>query len=178
MRKLAVLICALSLLATPALSQAQLTETRPFKVEAGPYLINVLSDPSKLSLGTVDYTVIVTNSQTLQPVPDARVLIWARPAEGGDRGWSNALNNPITPTKYTARMQLDGPGVWKMSVEVSSALGRVEVEAPSQVIPKPRRSRAGSLVFIGVFTVLIGFTSYLVWTIRRNQKQREAADAG
>jgi len=172
MFKFIIVLISVIVVTLPEVTNAQFTESRPYKTEAGPYSLNIQADPSRLSLGTVDYTVIVTHIEDLSPVADAKVLIWGNHALNGQRGWANALNNPVTPAKYTARVQLDGPGVWEMSVEVSSPLGRVAVQVPSQIIPKPRLSQAGSFVFLGVFAVLIGFTAYLTWKINRTMKAR------
>jgi hypothetical protein len=172
MFKFILLLILLIVVMFPEPANAQFTETRPYKTEAGPYSLNIQSDPSRLSLGTVDYTVIITHIEDLSPISDARVLIWGSHNVNNQRGWANALNNPITPAKYTARVQLDGPGVWEMSVEVWSPLGRVAVQVPSQIIPRPRLSQAGSFVFLGVFAVLISFTIYLTWKVNRNMKAR------
>jgi hypothetical protein len=64
-----------------------------------------------------------------------------------------------------------------VSVDVTSPLGRVEVEAPSQQVPEPSQSRAGGLVFAGITVVLILGSVYLVWSIRRAQQKREAINA-
>lgn len=157
--------------------EAQQTGARPYHVEAGPFAIGVYSNPSQLSLGTIDYTITLADPLTLEPVKDARVLIKAVPAENGRGGQAIALHTPSIPGRYTARVELDKPGVWKMSVEVSNPQGHVEVEAPSQVVPTPRQSRAGGLVFIGAFAAIALGVVYLTWTIRRTQKRREANSA-
>ena len=175
--KLAFPLIALLILITPTVIHGQFTESRPYKTEAGPYILNIQEDPSHLSLGTVDYTIIVSNVLDHSAVSDARVLIWGTHATNGHRGWANALNNPLTPAKYTARVQLEGPGVWEMSIDVMSPLGRVAIQVPSQTIPRPRLSQSGSLVFIGVFVVLIGATVYATFSIRRSMKARENINA-
>jgi hypothetical protein len=164
-----------SLNPVPALAQQSGTE--PYQVNAGPYRIEVIANPSALSLGSVRYTVIVLNAQNAQPVSDARVLIRARHQGEGVEGWATALNNPVTPESYQAQIELNRPGAWVMSVEVSSSLGRVAVEVPSHRVPEPRQSRAGGLVFASISGVLVLGSVYLVWSIRRAQQKREAANA-
>ena len=177
MRFFTVLVLIVTALLSPSAVLAQQPEGQPYHVDAGPYQIDVQAIASNLSLGTVEYLIIVNDSQSSQPVSDARVLVRARHIDTGEEGWANALNTPLSPAEYTAQVKLDGPGVWAMSVDVSSALGRVEVDVPPQTVPVPRQSRAGSLVFIGVFVVLIAGGTYLTWTIRRTQRKREAANA-
>jgi len=172
-----ILIILLTVL-SPGLTEAQQTGARPYYVEAGGYHIGVLSKPSSLSLGTIDYIVTLNDPQTAAPISDARVLIRAVKAEGKrQEGWANALNTPGNPDHYTARVELDEPGVWNMGVEVSGELGHVQVEAPSQVVPKPREAKSGGLVFIGVFAAIGLGAAYVIWSIRRSQQKREAASA-
>ena len=172
-----ILIILLTVL-SPGLTEAQQTGARPYYVEAGGYHIGVLSKPSGLSLGTIDYIVTLNDPQTAAPISDARVLIRAVKAEGkGQEGWANALNTPGNPDHYTARVELDEPGVWNMGVEVFGELGHVQVEAPSQVVPKPREAKSGGLVFIGAFAAIGLGAAYVIWSIRRSQKKREAASA-
>ena len=172
-----ILIILLTVL-SPNPTEAQQTGARPYYVEAGGYHIGVLSKPSGLSLGTIDYIITLNDPQTTAPIPDARVLIRAVKADGqGHKGWANALNTPGNPDRYTARVELDEPGVWKMEVEISGELGHVQVEAPSQVVPKPREAQSGGLVFIGAFAAIGLGAAYVIWTIRRTQKKPDADSA-
>ena len=169
---------ALVLAWAPVSAQAQQTGARPYRAQAGGYLIGVYSNASTLSLGTVDYVITLDEPDSMTPIRDARVLIHAQHAEHDDRGQAIALDTPGRPGRYTARVELDRPGVWNMSVEVSGPRGRVEIGTASHTIPKPRQSTAGGLVFVGVFTVLMLGVLYLVWSARRAQKQRQLTDAG
>jgi hypothetical protein len=90
-------------------------------------------------------------------------------------GWAVALHQPSNPGTYKATVQLEGTGIWDSSVEVSSSLGRVEVEVPPLTIPEPRQTRSGSLVFLGVFLAILLAVAYLVWSSRKAIKAREAA---
>ena len=164
-------------IATVGPAQAQQTGARPYRAEAGPFKIAVFSKPSSLSLGTIDYIITLVDPVTFQPVTDARVLIKAVPAEGGQKGAAIALNTPDNPGSYTARVELDGPGVWRMSIDISNRQGHVEIEAPSQVVPHPRQSTAGGLVFVGAFIFIALGALYVTWTVRRTQKNRESSGA-
>ncbi len=175
-----LLLIALGLAAVLAAGgvEAQQSGARPYRAIAGPFLIGVYSNASKLSLGTVDYVVTVNEPVTEAPIGDARVRIKSVAAESGEEGWALALNTPDKPDHYTARVELKDAGVWKMSVEVSSDRGKVEIGTASQVVPKPRLSAAGGFVFIGVFIVLVLGLLYAVWTIRKAQRARDAASVG
>ena len=158
-------------------AQAQQTGARPYRVEAGPFMIVIFSNPSGLSLGTIDYIVTLAEPVTARPITDARVLIKAVPAEGGQQGVAIALSTPANPGSYTARVELDESGVWRMSVDISNQQGHVEIEAPQQIVPIPRKSTAGGLVFVGAFILIALGASYITWTIRRAQKSRESSGA-
>lgn len=160
----------------PTLGSAQGGGPEPFTVAAGPYRLAIVTDPSILSLGSVRLTIRVESSEDAGPVPDAKVVIRARHQTDGTVGWANALNTPSIPESYHARMELEGPGTWLLSIDVTSSLGRVEVEIPSVTVPEPRRTTSGGLVFVGVLLVLLLGAGYVTWTIRQSQRRRQAAD--
>jgi hypothetical protein len=161
----------------PSLALAQQNDIEPYQVTAGPYQIEAIANQSNLSLGSVRYTVMVFNAENARPVPDARVVVRARHQEEGIEGWATALNTPVAPERYQGQIELDRPGTWLISINVTSPLGRVEVEVPSQQVPQPRQSQAGGLVFASISGVLIIGAGYLVWSIRRAQQKREAINA-
>ena len=71
-------LLSVSLWGLPAAALAQEDGSQEFQVQAGAYRISVIADPSRLSLGTVLYTIAVVNSENAQPVTDARVPINSR----------------------------------------------------------------------------------------------------
>ena len=164
-----------SLWGLPGAALAQEDGAQEIRVQAGAYWIGVIADPSRLSLGTVLYTINVEDSENGQPVSDARVIINVRDEVDAIVGWAAALNRPSHPGTYEATVQFDGSGTWDTSVEVSSSLGRVEVEVPPLTIPMPRQTRSGSLVFFGAFLAIMLGVAYLVWSSRKAIKAREAA---
>lgn len=160
----------------PPMGLAQRGSPEPYRVEAGPYRLAIITDPSSLSLGSVRFKVTVHNFESGDPVPDAKVVIRAKHEVDGTEGWANALNTPSNPERYEAQMELDGPGTWLMSIDVASSLGRVQVAIPSISVPEPRKSTAGALVFAGVLGILVLGGGYVTWTIRRSQRRRQAPD--
>ena len=163
---------------TPHPAEAQQSGAKPYRVHAGAYDITVFSNASSLSLGTVDYVIVVAEPGGGPPITDAHVLIHAEHAVEEDKGQAIALHVPDKPGRYTARVELDRAGVWEMAVEVNSDRGRVQIGTASHVVPTPRQSTAGGLVFIGVFTVLVLGVLYLVWSSRKAIRQRELTGAG
>ena len=159
----------------PSAALAQEDSAQEFQVQAGAYRISLIADPSRLSIGTVLYTITVVNWGNGQPVSDARLRINSRNEADGIGGWAVALHQPSSPGTYEATVQLDGTGTWHTSLEVSSSLGQVEVDTPPVTIPEPRKTRSGSLVFFGVFLAILLGVAYLIWSSRKAIKAREAA---
>ncbi len=147
------------------------------KVVAGGYDLFVEAEASNLSLGTALVSVAVLNAVTGEPIPDARVVIHTRHIGSSETGWASALPVPERPEIYRARMKLEYPGPWDFRVEVDGPLGRVETQVGSVTIPEPRQYWVGSAVFGGMSVILLFGVAYVVWTIRRTQKRREAANA-
>ena len=147
-------------------------------VIAGGYQLYVEAEASKLSLGAAQVSVAVLNAVTGEPVPDARVVIHTRHARTGETGWANALSLTERPEIYrVSRMKLELPGPWELSVAVDGPLGQVETRVGTVTIPEPRQYWVGSVVFAGMSAMLLAGVLYVVWSIRRAQKRREAANA-
>ena len=146
-------------------------------VVVGGYDLFVEAEASNLSLGTALVSVAVLNAVTREPIPEARVVIHTQHTGHGETGWATALPVPERPEIYRARMKLDFPGLWDMSVEVDGPLGQVETRVGSVTIPEPRQYWVGSVVFGGMSFFLLCGAAYVVWTIRRSIKRREAANA-
>ena len=159
----------------PTGASAQEAKPQEFQVQAGGYRITVIADPSRLSLGTVLYSITVVNSEDARPVSDAQVIINATHEADGSSGWAAALNQPSNPGTYEATVQLEGAGTWLTSVDVSSPLGRVQVETPPVTIPQPRETLSGSLVFVGAFLAILLGAAYVIWSSRKAIEAREAS---
>ena len=134
---------------------------------AGPYDIEVLTAQSRLSLGLAIFFVIVVDAVTGQPVPDARVTLRTQ-HEGSDTGgWATAHNTPSSPDRYEAQVNLNEPGTWHVRAEVTSSLGLESIEIAPLIVPEGRQFSSGTIVFAGVFAVLIAGAAYLIWSNRR-----------
>ena len=156
----------------PSDAMAQNADTEGFVVQAGSYELLVKSDPSQISLGTVSYEILIINSDNTEPVTNARVIINLIHATSGEEGWATALHQPADPGIYLATVQLETPGTWLSSVEVSSNLGRVEIDTPEVLVPKSRKTISGSLVFLGAFLFIILGTFYVIWSSKKAVRRR------
>ena len=177
---LALLLLAVvmaELQAGPVQAQAQESGTKEVQVRAGPYDINVVSALSNLSLGQARFFITILDVTTGKPVTDARVLVRLKGSLNDTQGWATALYVPGEPDHYEARIVLDTPGTWKVAVEVTSSLGREEIVASTLEIPTTRSYTSGSIVFAGVFVVLLLGAGYIWWSVRRAQRRRLGAGA-
>lgn len=147
--------------------------SREVRVSAGPHDVRVISVNTNLAAGFIQFSVLVFNAETGDAVPDAKVVLLTRNEEGLE-GWAIALNSPSLPEQYDARVNLESTGDWIISVDVESPLGRGGADVTTLHVPALQRYTNGSLVFFGVFVLLIGGVAYLWWSIRRSQRRKEA----
>jgi hypothetical protein len=164
----AALLCLLAAAVwLPGGVSAQVSQPVPFQAEAGPYHITLEQRLSGLSLGQAELVVTVLDRASRQPVTDARVTLLLQSPRSTEWARSLALGGPDAPGRYSARVNLDAPGVWQMAVEVSSPLGTVAVDTPPVPVPAMRRFTSGSWVFVGVTLTLVGGALYVWWSARR-----------
>ena len=159
-----------------ASAQAQEGPSGEVRVSAGPHDVRVIPVSSNLAAGFVQFSVLVRNAVTGEVVPDARVVLLAKNEEEEYEGWATALNSPDLPEQYDVRVNLESTGDWLISIDVDSPLGRGGADLMTLHVPALQRYTSGSLVFFGVFAVLIGGVAYLWWSIRRNQRRKAAQE--
>lgn len=177
---LSVLAAVLLVVAPLAPVSAQQEKTaragRGVNVIAGPHAVNVVVINSNLAAGLVQMALFITDANTGKTVPDAKVVLKANNDDQDYEGWATALNSPATPERYDVRMNLGSTGEWTIDVDVSSALGRGGARALTLDVPALKRYTDGSLVFFGVFAVMMVGIAYLFWSVKRqNRRLREAA---
>ena len=180
---LAVFITALLLISPLSSVVAQQDDPiggdRGVDVIAGPHAVRVVVINSNLAAGFLQMALFVTDADTGETVPDARVVLRANNEDEDFEGWATALNSPALPERYDVRMNLGSTGEWVISVEVSSPLGQGGATAMTVEVPAFRRYTAGSLVFFGIFAAMALGVAYLFWSTRReNRRRRQAAQNG
>ena len=171
-----ILILSISWLLMTPVVQAQEAGVQRFRELAGPYEIKVAIVQSSLSLGTTLLAIYVVEEATGQPIPDARVLLRTKHEGKETEGRASAHNTPQEPERYDAQFTLESPGIWRVTIEVDSTLGRVAVELPPLTVDEARRISAGTFVFIAIFLVLIMGAVYLWWSTRRRQRRASTMD--
>ena len=166
------------MLLTAPLASAQEEDPRTVTVSAGPHLVRVVPVNTNLAAGFIQMALYVTNAATGEVVSDAKVVLIGKNTDEDYEGWGIALNSPGEPEKYDVRMNLGSTGEWLMSVDVSSSLGQGGGDAMIFVVPALKRYTAGSLVFFGVFALMMLGIAYLFWSTRRNNRRRREAGQG
>lgn len=176
---LLALAVALLLIAPLSSVAAQEEGTRGVFVTAGPHQIRVVLVNSNLAAGFVQMALFITDANTGEVVPDARVVLLANNEDQDYEGWATALNSPALPERYDVRMNLSATGEWVIGVDVSSSLGQGGATAMILEVPALNRYTDGSLVFFGIFAAIMLGVAYLWWSVGRDsrRRRREAAQS-
>ena len=146
-------------------------ESRLVETVTGPYTVLAEARPLP-SLQAANIIIRVSETETGRLAEDVRVTVFTSLSGSDETGWAHATS-PNAPGVYSATVELKTPGIWDTALEVQSPDG---TPYPAQgfvfeVVPPTTNPEAG-YVFIGVAVILIGGAGYLVWRIRRTQRQR------
>lgn len=174
---LAVLLLLIAPLSSVTAQQdAPVVGGRGVEVIAGPHAVRVVMISSNLAAGFLQVAVFVTDANTGEPVPDARVVLKANNEEENYEGTGTAHNSPANPHRYDGRMNLGSTGDWTIDIDVSSSLGQGGARALTLEVPALNRYTDGSLVFFGIFGAMMLGLIYLFWSVRRQNKRRRLAE--
>ena len=177
---LSVTIMALLLIAPLSSVAAQQEEPigadRGVNVIAGPHAVRVVVINSNLAAGFLQIALFITDSNTRETVSDARVILKANNDGQGYEGWGTAHNSPANPQRYDARMNLGSTGEWTIDVDVKSSLGQGATNALTLEVPALNRYTDGSLVFFGIFAVMMLGVIYIIWSVKRDNRRRRLAE--
>ena len=177
---LSVTIMALLLIAPLSSVAAQQEEPigadRGVNVIAGPHAVRVVVINSNLAAGFLQMALFITDSNTRETVSDARVILKANNDGQGYEGWGTAHNSPANPQRYDARMNLGSTGEWTIDVDVKSSLGQGATNALTLEVPALNRYTDGSLVFFGIFAVMMLGVIYIICSVKRDNRRRRLAE--
>lgn len=135
-----------------------------FRGTDGPYEISVGVLPKDTAVGTVHFSVSVTDIQRSVTVADAEVVLVASDESGEPIYQARAVNTPTSPLYYDANITFKSAGQWTIRVDVDSGeLGPASVNVALDVTePSLTPGIAGSILFLVVTLVLVGGGLY-VW---------------
>ena len=176
---LLVVLLAMGLVQSPAWAQGiDGLETQSRQGRAGPY--SVAADARELpSLQSVQFFITVKDSAGA-PAEGLQVTVHTSRRGGEETGWAHAFS-PNEPGLYQATVALEKPGVWEMLVEVTQPDGVtwfMDGEGFVFTSVTATTNPEAGYVFIGVAVILAVGAGYLVWRIRRNQRQRAGQSGG
>ena len=139
-------------------------------LSVGPYLIAVAPARLRDTIGPQLIVVNIRDAQEKQPVPGATVTIhaWNETDQAG--GSATALSTTAEPLLYSAQVKLDTPGLWRLSVAVTSPLGEALVDLPPTQVRFPARDLGGTLIYALVLATIASGGAYLWYKARRTSR--------
>ena len=147
-------------------------ESRRAESVAGPYTVVVVAQPLP-SLQAAQFFIRVRETATETPAEDLIVTVlttWS----GGDETGENIALSPNVPGLYTATLKFE-PGRWETTLLVEPrGGGSYGADGLVFEVPEPSANPEAGFVFIGVAAVLLAGAGYLVWRIRKTQRERAA----
>ncbi len=173
---LALVLLMLASLSFVSPAAAQEQDDRGVTVIAGPHAVRVVLINSNLAAGFVQMALFITDANTGEVVADARVVAKAENEEEEYEGWATAHNSPNMPERYDLRMNLGSTGDWIIKVDVTSSLGQGGATAMTLEVPSLNRYTDGSLVFFGVFALMMLAVAYIIWSTKRNNRRRRESE--
>ncbi len=146
-----------------------------FRGPAGEYEIIVTVQPQRPRVGTVHFGVTVLHPASQTILENAKVLIVAYNPEGEPTYQTPALNHPAEPIHYKGNIIFRSAGQWSLRVKVDTPeYGSAEATTPLHIFePATTPGVEGVIVLALVTTALLGGTAYVVFMIRRAQRNRQ-----
>ena len=161
--------------ATDAFAQSEAFEL--FRGRSGPYEVSIGIQPDKPTIGIVQFSVVVVDLETSQPVENASVMIVANNPEGEPTFQSPALNHPREPEFYVGNINFRSPGQWSLLVRINTP-DKAEVEIITPLNIRPLVSNPGiegTFVFALIVVALVGGSTYVWYSARRQKRALRAS---
>ena len=146
------------------------------ETQAGPYTVVVNARPLP-SLQAAWFIIRATDTASGAPAGDLRVRIITSRQGSEDTGFAHAtkLDQPGT---FVATVNMKKAGVWETDLLIETPDGvAYGAEGFDFEVIAPAGSPQAGFVFIGVAAAIFAGAGYLLWRIRRTQRER-AARAG
>ena len=136
----------------------------------GGFEIVVGIQPKKPIIGTVHFSVTLSDINTKVPISDAKITLMAEKNESHIKYQARALNFPSSPNYYETNITFKSAGLWTLIVSVQMK----DVEESTFIIPLDIGNQsitpgtAGNFVFLAVLILL----SFGIIYIFRKSKHR------
>lgn len=144
---------------------------------AGPYEIIITVQPHKPKVGTVHFGVTIHDPATQALVENASVLIVAYNPEGEPTYQTPALNDPATPIHYKGNIIFRSAGQWSLLTKIETAEhGLVTATTPINIAEAASVPSVEGMLMLALVTLaILGGSAYVIYSIRRAQRAREAS---
>lgn len=135
--------------------------------QIGPYVLLVATSPLPVTVGQMSIWVRVTDAQSDQLRPDARVIITATPPGNGPSVTAQATHQHAGNNyDYVAHLEVDRTGEWEIVVQVEDEPGQVQTAFTETV---SRGTNVFVLVAVAIpFVVLTLAVGIFLW--RRSER--------
>ena len=134
----------------------------------GPYEIAVGTIPSTPFVGTLHFTIMVTDVVTDTSVLRPEIVVTGTGPESDavEIGPITATSDPANPVFNDVATQVDRVGVWSFVISVSGDLGDASAEFPIEV------KNSSPLIGIATLAALLGFVIVLGFSFRAYLRER------
>lgn len=142
-----------------------------FQKQAGPFLITLFSDPSRVRVGRVDLSVLCQTSDGTGTVLDAKVFFHLTKPGGAEIvEFTLPANHEAATNKtlYATHLDLPTPGKWRVKVDVRRGSDEASINGDLNVLPKEPL-----LMTYWPFFVIVPLIALLFAINRRLRKGRE-----
>ena len=133
----------------------------------GAYEIAVFSAPNPFVAGPVDISVLVLDSTSGEPVPDAKVSVKVAPLGRPGDGVLHPATTTAATNKllYAAVFELPEPGVWAVEVEIKGVKDNAQVRLKLEAADGPPHWLAlwPWVCWPVPMILLYGLHQYMVW---------------
>ncbi len=109
-----------------------------FQNIAGSFIITLFTAPTPLRAGPVDFSILIQNRETKEPLLDASVRLSLRDATGMTVSAEPTREQAKNKLLYAATMNMPESGPWKVQVDVTR--GSDSASAGGEIIVLPSRS--------------------------------------
>ena len=200
----ALLLALVASIALPPTALAQdfrgLDTQKRDDVPAGPYTLTVEAKPLP-SLQAAQFFITVADAASGGPAGDVKVRVIASLQGSDEHGYALAtkvgtsdvdtpdvdtpdVDTPDVdaPDVFTATLAIETLGIWETDLEIETPSGDTylaegfDFEVIGPTVKRTAARREAALIFGGVSVALLAGGVYLVWQIRRTQRQRAARD--
>ena len=134
---------------------------------AGPYEVQVGIFPGRPKMGIVHLSISMTDAEAGTTITDAVVMVMAKGPEGVPiLGPFQAINTPRNPHLYEADVDLDRRGVWIVTLDMDSPLGKADLDFAVGI------SNTGGLNWAYALAGPILIVIFGTWAWRRSRGQQ------